>query len=56
MGFVDTFLEMQKSTLCTESDPCFIAYDDSISGRVDLTSKVRLGKIQASTRETWFWK
>lgn len=50
LGFVDTFLEMQKNQLCTASDPCFSAFDDTLEGRVDLTSQVQLGKMVAVAR------
>lgn len=45
LGFVDTFLEMQKENLCTASDPCFTAHDETLEGRVDLSSEIKLGKM-----------
>ena len=50
LGFVDTFLEMQKDNLCTAEDPCFSAFDETLEGRVDLTSRVQLGKMTAISR------
>ena len=54
LGFVDTYLEMQKSQLCTQSDPCFVAYDETLGGRVDLTSHVQLGSMTAIERKERF--
>lgn len=50
LGFVDTFLDMQKNSLCSAEDPCFTAYDDTIGGRVDLTDSIQLGKLTAVSR------
>jgi hypothetical protein len=38
--FVSTFLEKNKHLLCSPSDPCFFAYDQTLTGTVDLTSRV----------------
>lgn len=51
LGFVDTFLEMQKKNLCSAEDPCFAAYDETLDGRVDLTASVVLGKLQVISRK-----
>jgi hypothetical protein len=51
LGFVDAFLEMQKETLCSVQDPCFVAFDDTPEGRIDLSSNVNLGKITAELRD-----
>lgn len=50
LGFVDTFLEMQKQNLCSAEDPCFTAFDETLEGRVDLTSEVKLGQMRAVER------
>lgn len=50
LGFVDTFLELQKETLCSSDDPCFSAYDESTDGRIDLTHSVVFGRISAVSR------
>lgn len=38
--FVGTFLEKNKNLLCPPTDPCFHAYDETLTGIVDLTSRV----------------
>ena len=50
LGFVDTFLELQKQTLCSSDDPCFTAYDESTDGRLDLTNNVVFGRISVVSR------
>jgi hypothetical protein len=50
LGFVDTFLEMQKGQLCSAADPCFAAFDETLEGRMDLTDSVVLGKLEAVAR------
>lgn len=43
--FVSTFLEKNKQLLCSPSDPCFFAYDEILTGTVDLTSRVMMHNI-----------
>jgi hypothetical protein len=50
LGFVDTFLELQKETLCSSDDPCFTAYDESTDGKIDITSNVVFGRITPIAR------
>ena len=48
---METFLELQKHTICTHEEPCFKAYD--IYGKsqvIDLTDKVQMGQIVLVSR------
>lgn len=45
LGFIDKFLEKHKKQFCTVEDPCYLAFDDTMNGRVDLTSRVELGTV-----------
>lgn len=43
--FVGKFLEENKHLFCPANDPCFHAYDETLNGVIDLTSRVAIGDI-----------
>jgi hypothetical protein len=43
--FVQTFLQKNKQSLCSVSDPCYKAYDETHLGVVDLTSRIQMNDV-----------